>query len=57
MFYTFFGWLNMGDWQIMLDLGFFYGIPCDVQLTEEDITGENNEDDTIVIDDDDGGDS
>ena len=43
MIYTLFGWLNMEDWQMMLELGFFYGVPCEVHLAKEDITEDINE--------------
>jgi hypothetical protein len=53
MLYTLFGWLNLEDWQMMLELGFFYGIPCEVHLAEEDITEDINEgeDDRGIVDD------
>ena len=37
MLYTLFGWLDIEDWQMMLGWGVYYGIPCDVQLAEEEI--------------------
>jgi hypothetical protein len=49
MLYTLFGWLDIEDWQMMLGWGIYYGIPCDVQLVEEDIT--ITEDITSVGDD------